>query len=262
MTWVDGLLIDIDGVLSVSWEAIDGAPGALAELRDRGLPLRFATNTTTRTRAQVADLLTSAGMAVGADEILTAPVATAAHLRRHHPGARCFVLNSGDLSEDLEGIDVVRGDVDDGPVDVVVVGGAGLNFTHTQLNRAFRHLLDGAAFVAMHRNLYWRTAAGMELDTGAYVAALEESSGLTPVVLGKPSPEFFVACLDELGLAADRVAMVGDDVENDVAAAQRCGLRGVLVRTGKFRSEALDRASATPEHVVDSFADVPSLLDG
>jgi HAD superfamily hydrolase (TIGR01458 family) len=256
VTWVDGLLIDIDGVLSVSWEAIDGAPGALAELRDRGLPLRFATNTTTRTRAQVADLLTSAGMVVGADEILTAPVATAAHLRRHHPGARCFVLNSGDLSEDLEGIDVVRGDVDDGPVDVVVVGGAGLNFTHTQLNRAFRHLLDGAAFVAMHRNLYWRTAAGMELDTGAYVAALEESSGLTPVVLGKPSPEFFVACLAELGLAADRVAMVGDDVENDVAAAQRCGLRGVLVRTGKFRSEA------TPEHVVDSFADVPSLLDG
>ena len=102
----------------------------------------------------------------------------------------------------------------------------------------------------------------MEVDTGAYVAALEESSGRTPVVLGKPSPEFFVACLAELGLAADRVAMVGDDVENDVAAAQRCGLRGVLVRTGKFRSEALDRASAAPEPVVDSFAAVPSLLDG
>ena len=54
MTWVDGLLIDIDGVLSVSWEAIDGAPGALAELRARQVPLRFATTTTTRTRAAVA----------------------------------------------------------------------------------------------------------------------------------------------------------------------------------------------------------------
>ena len=145
---IDGLLVDIDGVLSVSWVAIAGAPEALVRVRDLGVPMRFATNTTTRSRAEVAGLLTSAGMTVEPDEILTAPVATAAHLRRHHPGARCFLLNSGDLSADMVGIDVVA-DGDDGPVDVVVVGGAGLNFTHRQLNRAFGHLLDGAAFVAM-----------------------------------------------------------------------------------------------------------------
>ena len=74
MSQVDGLLIDIDGVLSVSWVAIDGAPGALSALRDLGVPLRFATNTTTRTRREVAALLTVAGMAVDLDEILTAPV--------------------------------------------------------------------------------------------------------------------------------------------------------------------------------------------
>lgn len=255
----DGLLIDIDGVLSVSWVAIEGAPEALNALRDLGVPVRFATNTTTRTRLEVADLLTGAGMAVEPGEILTAPVATAAHLRQHHPGARCFLLNSGDLSQDLDGVDVV-GEDDNGPVDVVVVGGAGLNFTHFQLNRAFRHLLDGAAFVAMHRNLYWRTAAGMELDTGAYVAALEESSGQTPAVLGKPSRDFFATGVAELGMKPDQVAMVGDDVENDVLAAQRCGLAGVLVRTGKYRPEAVDRASGLPDYILDSFADLPALL--
>jgi HAD superfamily hydrolase (TIGR01458 family) len=257
---IEGLLIDIDGVLSVSWVAIDGAPEALADLRVRGVPLRFATNTTTRTRAQVASLVTEAGMPVDPDEILTAPAATAVYLRRHHEGARCFLLNSGDLGEDLEGIDLVGPD-DDGPVDVVIIGGAGLNFTHTQLNRAFGHLLDGAEFVAMHRNLYWRTAAGMELDTGAYVAALEESSGRTPVVLGKPSPDFFAAGIAELGLEPERIAMVGDDIENDVLAAQRCGLIGVLVRTGKYLPEAVAAASGTPDVVVASFVDVPALLD-
>lgn len=259
MSRVDGLLIDIDGVLSVSWVAIDGAPEALADLRGLGVPLRFATNTTTRTRREVAELLTGAGMSVDPSEILTAPVATAAHLRRHHPGARCFLLNSGDLSEDMEGIDLVDHD-DDGGVDVVVVGGAGLNFTHAELNLAFGHLLDGATFVAMHRNLYWRTASGMELDTGAYVAALEESSGIEPVVLGKPSSDFFATGVAELGLTPDRVAMVGDDVDNDVLAAQRCGLHGVLVRTGKYRPEALERAQGVPDHVVESFADVPGLV--
>ena len=253
---IDGLLVDIDGVLTVSWEPIDGAPDALATVRRAGLPLRFATNTTTRTRAEVAELLTEAGMPTSVDEILTAPAATAAHLRRHHPGARVFLLNTGDLTDDLQGIDLV----DDGPADVVVIGGAGVDFTHQQLNEAFRLILDGAAFVAMHRNVYWRTSAGLELDTGAYVQALQAATGVEPVVLGKPSSDFFAAGVAELGCEPDRVAMIGDDLDNDVLGAQHAGLHGVLVRTGKFRRAVLASSEEEPDAVIDSFADLPELL--
>ena len=253
---IDGLLIDIDGVLTVSWEPIDGVPEALAAVRSTGIPLRFATNTTTRTRAQVAQLLGDAGMPVDVGEILTAPAATAAHLRLRHPDARVFLLNTGDLSDDLGGIDVV----DAGPAEVVVIGGAGVEFTHQQLNEAFRLVLDGAAFVAMHRNLYWRTTAGLELDTGAYVRALEEATGVAPVVLGKPSADFFATGVDELGVASGRVAMVGDDLHNDVLGARHAGLLGVLVRTGKFRQDILDASHERPDEVIDSFADLPGLL--
>jgi HAD superfamily hydrolase (TIGR01458 family) len=252
---VDGLLIDIDGVLTVSWVPIDGADDALARLRASGIPLRFATNTTTRTRSEVARLLSGAGIPAEVGEILTAPAATAAHLRREHPGARVFLLNTGDLSDDLRGIDIV----DSGPADVVVIGGAGVDFTHQQLNEAFRLILNGAAFVAMHRNMYWRTSAGLELDTGAYVRALEEATGVEPVVLGKPSSDFFATCVGELGLDAGRVAMVGDDLQNDVLGAQHAGLRGVLVRTGKFRPEVLAASDERPDLVIDSIADLPSL---
>lgn len=255
---IDGLLIDIDGVLTVSWEPIDGSAEAIRTLRERNVPLRFATNTTTRTRAEVADLVVAAGIDVDVDEILTAPAATAAYLRRAHPDARCFLLNTGDLGDDLAGIDLV----DDGPADVVVIGGAGVDFTHQQLNRAFRLILDGAAFVAMHRNLYWRTSSGLELDTGAYVRALAEATGVEPVVLGKPSADFFLTGVDELGIASDRVAMIGDDIENDVLGAQRAGLQGILVRTGKFRAEVLAASPEQPDFVVDRLADVPDLLRG
>jgi ribonucleotide monophosphatase NagD (HAD superfamily) len=54
--------------------------------------------------------------------------------------------------------------------------------------------------------------------------------------------------------------MVGDDLHNDVLAAQAIGMTGVLTRTGKFRQDDLDRADGTPDHVVDSIADVPSAL--
>ncbi len=256
MAWVDGVLLDIDGVLTVAWEAIPGASEALVEVRDRGVPLRFVTNTTSRTRSEISVLLRKAGFAADVEEILTAPAATAAYLRANHPGGRCFVLTSGDVSADLIGVELVT----EGPADVVVIGGAGMVFTHDQLNHAFRLLLDGAGFVAMHRNIYWRTADGLSLDSGAYVMALEAATGLRAVVVGKPAPEFFGSALEALGLPKERVAMVGDDIVNDVLGAQTAGLHGVLVRTGKYRRDAVESADGRPEVIIDSVADLPELL--
>ena len=126
------------------------------------------------------------------------------------------------------------------------------------MNRVFRRLNDGAAFVAMHRNLYWRTDEGLQLDGGAFVAALEAASGVAPVVCGKPAAAYFESALELLHVAPERAAMVGDDVVNDVVGAQEAGLTGVLVRTGKFRPGDEERGS--PDLVVDSIADVPVAL--
>ncbi len=251
---IEGFLLDIDGVLAVSWEPIQGAVDTLAALRSEGMPFRLITNTTTGSRAELAQTLRGAGFDVQAEEIVTAVLATAQHLRTQHPGARCFVLSDGDPGADLEGIERV------GPedADVVVIGGAGEGFTHDVLNRVFRRLVEGAPLVAMHRNLYWRTAGGLELDGGAYIVALEAAAGVVAEVCGKPSPPFFRAALATLGVSADRTAMVGDDVVNDVLGAQAVGLVGVLVRTGKFREQDLEKGPV--DHVLDSVADLPRLL--
>lgn len=251
---IDALLLDIDGVLVTSWQALPGAIEAVASLREHDVPLRLITNTTTHTRSGLTETLRGAGFDFEPDEIVTAVSATAAHLRSDHAGAKVFVLSDGDPREDLTGAELV--DVDD--ADVVVLGGGCDDFSYATMNRVFRRLNEGAAFVAMHRNLYWRTSEGVQLDGGAFVAALEAASGVTPVVCGKPSADYFGAALETLGVTAGRAAMVGDDVVNDVSGAQAAGLTGVLVRTGKFRPEDLERGS--PDAVVDSIADVPGLL--
>lgn len=259
MDGVSGLLVDIDGVLVVSWKPIPGAPEALAELRARGVAMRFATNTTSRTRAEVALALTAAGMPTEPDEVLTAPTATAAHLRAEYPGARCFLLNEGDLSDDLDGIEVVAS----GPADVVVVGGAGPAFTYEAMDRAFSLLNEGAALVAMHRNLAWMTTDGLRLDTGGFLTGLEAATGVVARVVGKPDAAFFAAGAAALELTFSEVAMVGDDLVNDVLGAQAAGMHSVLVRTGKFDPRALDDLTGDgPEVVVDSFADAPALFAG
>jgi ribonucleotide monophosphatase NagD (HAD superfamily) len=121
-------------------------------------------------------------------------------------------------------------------------------------------LRGGAELVAMHRNLFWTTRRDERLDAGAYLLGLEAAIGREAVVLGKPAAGAFRAGLAALGLPAGRVAMVGDDVENDVLAAQAVGVTGVLVRTGQFRDDQLTRASGTPDFIVDSIVDVPALL--
>jgi HAD superfamily hydrolase (TIGR01458 family) len=143
---------------------------------------------------------------------------------------------------------------------VVVLGGAGPEFSYQALNRVFGYLLGGARLVAMGRNLYWRTAEGLQLDTGAFLSGLEQASGVQAEVTGKPAAAFFSSVLDALGLDAPGAVMVGDDIEADVLAAQRAGLTGVLVRTGKFRQAALEGAPGAPDHVIDSVADLPALL--
>ena len=252
-----GILLDVDGVLVVSWEPIPGAVDALARLRHDGVPFRLITNTTTVTRAGIAEQLGGVGFDVVAEDILTAPSATAAYVERHHPGARCYLLGVDDIAGDLEGVRLVDRDAD-----VVIVGGADEAFTFGNINRAFRMVMDGAPLVAMHRNLSWMEAEGISLDAGAYLLGIEAASGVQATVVGKPAPGFFRAGLDLLALRAEQVLMVGDDVEHDVLAAQALGMTGVLVRTGKFRPDALVRASGTPDHVVDSVAEVPDLLDG
>jgi ribonucleotide monophosphatase NagD (HAD superfamily) len=79
-------------------------------------------------------------------------------------------------------------------------------------------------------------------------------------VVGKPTRAYFDAALAGLGAGAEEAWMVGDDVEADVGGAKAAGLKGVLVRTGKFREETLARADPQPDGVVDSIADLPAFL--
>lgn len=257
----EGLLLDIDGVIITSWKALPGAIEALEEIADTGLRRMFLTNTTSKSRAQIAEALTDVGFEVRADEIVTAAVLTAEFLRAKHPGKRVVVLNEGAVNEDMAGVDLV----DDDP-EVVVFGGAGPSFTHELMSRALGWMMDGVPTIAMHRSLTWSTSSGPKIDTGVYLEGLQKATGKRIRAIGKPSPLGFRSAVEMLGVSdPNEVVMVGDDIYSDVLGAQKTAITGVLVRTGKFRPEQLDALvkdefGQVPDHVIDSIADLPALL--
>jgi HAD superfamily hydrolase (TIGR01450 family) len=267
---IGGVLFDIDGVLVTSWKPIDGARETLATLADHQIARSYLTNTTTRTRVQIADLLTGAGMAVAPDEVVTAAVLTADFVRDRYPDARCFLVNSGVIADDMPGIDIVASvDTRGGPMpdkpDVVLLGGAGPEYDHVTLSWVYDWMAQGVPVVAMHRSTSWTTTDGLRIDTGLYLLGMEEVSGRKATAVGKPAPAGFLASAARLGVEPDEMYMVGDDLNNDVLAGQVVGMTGVLVRTGKFRQDTLNRWTADefamqPNHVIDSVADLPELL--
>ncbi|MCK0090255.1 HAD-IIA family hydrolase [Rhodococcus sp. HNM0563] len=255
MTDVAGVLFDIEGVIVTSWKPVPGAAEVLAGLREDGVARAFLTNTTSRTCAEIAATLSDLGMPVEPSEIVTAASLTAEYLKQTYPGRRCWVLNDGNVDADLDGVER-----DEDEPEVVVLGGAGEMFTHRTLSRVAELMLDGVPVVAMHRAASWQGTDGLHLDTGAYLAGLEELAGQSVVAVGKPSMQGFLAAADIMDVDPSRMVVVGDDLYGEVLPGQRLGMTGVLVRTGKFRQSVLELAVDRPDHVLDSVADLPELL--
>lgn len=255
MQAVHGILLDVDGVLHVSMQPIEGSAEALSWLEQHGYAYRFVTNTTTMARATLAQRLQAAGLPVAELQLITAPVATAAYIRQHYPGQRCWLITKGDTAQDFTDIELV-----DERADVVVIGGAEELLSYEVMNAAFRMLMDGATLLAMHTNRYWRTADGLQLDSGPFVRALEYATGKQAVIIGKPEPAFFAQALHALGTVAAETIMVGDDIENDVGGAQRAGLRGLLVCTGKHKADSPLLQNIHPTAILPALRYLPAWL--
>ncbi len=251
---IDAVLLDLDGVLYVEGEPIPGARESVASLRAAGLALRFVTNTTARSRPQTLAKLTALGFELDEDELVT-PAALARRRCSERGHARVALIMNEDVKEDFAGLE----EADEG-VDAVIMGDLGEAFGFAILNRAFRLVMDGAELIALQKNRFWLTAEGISLDAGPFVAAIEYATGADAYVVGKPAAGFFESVLADLGRKPAAVAMVGDDIETDVAGATAAGLAGILVRTGKYREDFVRGSGIDPTATVDSIGDVPALL--
>lgn len=250
------MLLDLDGVVYVGEQPVPGAAETIDWLAREGLPYRFLTNTTSRSRRAIVDKLAGMGIHTGPEQILTPAAAAVAWLQRHgiaHPAVFAPDATAAEFAE----LSPLQGRAEHG-AGAVVIGDLGDGWNFPTLNRAFRLLMSDAEapLIALGMTRYWRAGDGLRLDVGAFVRALEYAAGRTAVILGKPDPAFYNTAVDALRVEADQVVMVGDDIQTDVEGAQRAGLTGLLVRTGKFSTSDLTYG-VSPDAVLDSVADLP-----
>ncbi|MGA2104170.1 TIGR01458 family HAD-type hydrolase [Methanoregula sp.] len=253
---VNGFLIDIDGVLTTGDTAIAGARGAIELLKTQGFPFRCVSNSTRKCRATLAARLDNLGFDIPKNALFTPPLAAVKYMKESGKHRACL-LTTGDVDRDFESISI---ETDSTAVDYVIIGDAGDRVTYASMNQAFRCVMEGADIIALEKDRYWMASEGLSLSAGPFVEALEYATGKTAIVVGKPSKEFFSLALGDMGLSAKETVMIGDDIFTDIGGAQASGIRGILVKTGKFREDVFEKSTIRPAAVLNTVGDIQDLI--
>ena len=260
---VKGFVFDVDGSLvhrDAGFRSIPlrGAVEVLERIRASGRPLVLFTNGSHLNPATFAEGLTEDGLPVTAAELLTPVCSAIDYLERHHRGGPAMVFGSDEIRERMAAEGVPLTETDEAEVVFVAhVPQADL----AELEAAARAVIAGAPLLtANYGQGYWG-ADGLIFSRGAMVtAAIAKVAGVEPIVVGKPSEVAVEAASKRLGAPSGDLAVIGDDIDMDIALGRRGGSRTILVRSGMSGSLDLEQVpeERRPDAVIDG---VQEMLD-
>lgn len=273
------LLVDLDGVVYRGADPVPGVAAVLAERAALGDDVVYVTNNSMHYRADYVTRLAAMGAPITADTVVSSARATALHLVTHETGIRrVLVVGAGGLERELRdvGLEVVTaghaatrmhqegiaGWSASGAPDAVVTG-LDPNLTYLRLAAAADCVRAGARFIATNRDPVYPTERGLRPGAGAVAAAIEATTGVTPLSIGKPAPHLLELAAEAVGRHASEAVMIGDGIGTDLAAARAVGARCVLMLTGVATREQVDAlpADERPTAVAADAAELAAILD-
>ncbi len=251
---IQGYLIDLDGVMYDEDELIEGAVEAIEYLNEKGIPHRFMTNTTAKPRQNLHKKMERLGIPARQDEIISPP-SLAANYLRGQGNPSCYLAVQEETK--IEFAEFRENETDP---DFVIVGKIRDRWNYALMNQLFQMIVGGSKLIALHRDRYTQGAKGLDIEFGALIAGLEYSTSCKAMTIGKPERAFYRHAIDHIGLPPNRIAMIGDDFISDVQGAQNAGIKGIQVKTGKYREDLIARSPVTPDAIIPSIADLPQSI--
>jgi len=251
---IKAFLFDLDGVFYVDDQLLPGANATLEWLQDNQIPYRFLTNNTTLPRKQLTEKLRLLGLKLDEDQLVSANYAGVLYLKKQGFKSCRLVL------KEVAQADYKEFDTATDTPQAIVVGDIGESWDYPLLNGLMKQLLKGTQLVALHKGRYFQTKNGLTLDSGAFVAALEFATQTKALVVGKPEVAFFELATQGLNCKAHQIAMVGDDLINDIGGAQKMTYQTFLVKTGKFRPSLYQKSKICPDHLIQNIGNLKEYI--
>jgi 4-nitrophenyl phosphatase len=245
---IDGLIFDMDGVLWRGEQLLPGAKDLLVSLKDSSIPFAFATNNATKTVDQISAEGQMRGLPMLPEQVFTSSMAAVSLAQSHlQEGAKLFVVGEGGLRQPLKeaGFELLPSAM--GAQAVLV--GLDREVTWDKLSEAAYAIQAGALFIGTNGDLSLPTEKGFAPGNGAILQALEVTTGISPIIVGKPEPSLFLEALKQVAADPENVLVVGDRLETDILGGIRAGMLTALVLTGVTSSLDFDQSSIQPDYI-------------
>lgn len=248
---VKALILDMDGVLWRGNQPIGDLSFIFARIQQLGLKVICATNNSTSTAEQFAEKLAGMGAKRSPGQILTSAIASARYLQKIYPsGGPVYIVGEDGLQRALEEAGFWHAEREP----LAVIAGMDRGITYTKLAAATRWIRSGVPFIGTNPDKTFPLPDGLAPGAGSILAAIEAASGVSPTIIGKPSPYLYQIAMEQIGASPEETLAVGDRLETDILGAQRAGIRSALVLSGVSDREQLTAWPDPPELVADNLS--------
>jgi HAD superfamily hydrolase (TIGR01458 family) len=246
------LLIDLDGVLKIGNSPAVDAEDFLDFINENKIPACILSNSTLRTGDLVKEFFASHKIELSIPAI-TAFDAALSFVKKNYKRVQVYCRDY--LIHHFKGL------IDEENPEAIVIGDIEDKWNYQIVNDIFKKVFAGADLIAMHKNKYWNPHGELLIDAGAFITGIEFASGKEAILIGKPSPIYFKAALESISADIEEgFFMLGDDIENDIKAAQDIGGKGILIYTGKTKFPLGNSLNNNPDFEVRSLKEVISIL--
>lgn len=253
----DHFLIDLDGVVYIGDKPTAGAKETIATLRATGKGVVFLTNDPRSSSSEYAEKLKTMGIHASSSDVITSGMAIALYIREHYglDSGKAYVIGSTALKEEIKnvGLKLANGEESKKARFVIVGGHPGFNYEEMKL--ATIAIRGGAHFFGTNRDPLFPTSEGLVPATGAIVASIEFASGKKAITAGKPEPIMFEAA-KRLLPSQERIAIIGDRIDTDIAGGKRAGIATILALSGSTDRDELSRSDIIPDYIIDDLRDL------
>lgn len=253
---IDTILFDLDGTLYAKGKPIKTAVDIIETLRKEKIKMGFVTNTDGRPVEYIHNRLINMGFNISLKEVFT-PVAAVKEFFVKNPSKSCYCLVTDAVLESLKDLNMNHINPD-----YVLIGDFSDKTSYEEINKVFRFIMNGSLILALSKSYYYFQENGININTGAFVNMFENACDKKAILLGKPSKEFFNLALNHLGSLPSRTVVIGDDVTVDVVGAKAINATSVLVKTGHYDEEVINKLKVKPDYIIEDITKLPELLFG
>lgn len=251
---IQGFLFDLDGVFCIGDSVLPGAIKTLTYLNSSNIPYRFLTNTTTKSRLDLFNKLINLGLPVEEYHIISAAYAGVLKLRELKCSS-CELILKESAQRDYSEFNNNNNNPE-----YIVIGDLDKDWNFDIMDDMFNKVINGSKIIALHKGRYFKVSNKLQIDSGAFIKGIEYASSTESIVVGKPAKTFFDVAVKDINIEKKNLVMVGDDIVNDIEGAQLSGINGILVETGKYRKDLVQKTNIQPQLTISSIDKILDLI--